>query len=234
MSSLNLKSSSCELKDDENDDLYNNSEEKYFDEGEDLSDTENSSQFGWADADGGRRVRIPGPGVYHGEPPYAAPIAGFHAKAESVFDALSYFKANSIYSERPTGFIPVIGLMGDDIEKNKDPAWKLYGRLRTDISEKLKAEQSDIYSAESRPVLIASVMRAENMTLLSIARPHQMFAPCLWLATMPTTIIKVPLPTVDEIEVRSLSLADKAMSEIIRTKDNFQDKKSKIQMSLGF
>lgn len=162
------------------------------------------------DTDQGRRVRVPGPDAYPGEAPYAAPMMGFHGKIAAVFDAFAYLPNGQSPADRPSNFLPIVGLIGDDESKNDNPGWKLFGRLRADVYSRVKEELGDINAGPAKPVLLVTRLRADHMALLSISQPHQMFAQSLWLAALPPSVMKVPMKTLDEPKVFAIVLSERA------------------------
>lgn len=186
------------------------------------------------ETDMGTKVPVPHQDVYPGEAPYGAPLAGFHGKIGEVFDAVAILPLGYSPQNRPKDFFPVIGLKSDDEQKNDNPAWTMYARLRPEIYQQVKAELGDIQEASAKPVILASSMRADGMALLSLSQPHQMFAPCLWLATLPESIMTYPLPTIDEQKVLHLANADRARAELEQSKKAELRSRGGEQLSLKF
>lgn len=161
-----------------------------------------------------RSVLMPRADSYPGESPYGAPLTGSLGKIAELFDAFAYLPNGQNAQERPLNFMPVVGLMGDDKIKNEDPKWRLFGRLRTDVYEKVKLELGDINTQEAKPVVLVTQMRADNFALFSISQPHKMFSPTLWLAALPLSVMKVPMKTLPEPHIRTIVLAERAKAEI--------------------
>ena len=166
------------------------------------------------DTDEGNRMRVPGPDAYPGEAPYAAPMMGFHGEIAAVFDAFAYFPSGQALADRPRNFLPVVGLSGNDDAKNANPAWSLFGRLHQEVHARVREELGDINDGSVKPVVLVTQMRAHDMALFSISQPHRMFAPSLWLATLPISVMKVPLQTLEEPTVRALVLGERAKASI--------------------
>ena len=189
----------------------------------------------FAIADDGSRVRVPMPDVYPGEPPFAAPVLGFHAKAAEIFDTFAYLHTNSPRHERPDGFLPVIGLIGDDPAKDKDSGWKLHVRLRPEVwKELLEKSQGAIDEAGSRPGVVVSAMRSENLALFTISHPQQMFAQNVWMTTMPMAVMKTPLSTIDESQAHALVRAEKARAQVLAQTAKAARSNRSAQLSLDF
>jgi hypothetical protein len=185
------------------------------------------------ETEGGKRVRVPGPGAYPGEPPYSAPMTGFHGKATDIFDAFAYLPSGQPSSERPKGFFSVVGLAGDDAEKRDNPAWSLFARMKPEVYKKVEEEFGDMKVSAFKPVILVNGMRAENMAMFSVSQPHQMFGASLWLAAAPIAIMNHPVPVLDGNKVKALVLADRALEQVDKLK-NSQPKAHSGQFSLAF
>lgn len=170
------------------------------------------------EADDGSMVRPPNPSVaYPGEPPYDAPVLGFHPKIAQLFDAFTYLPVNGAGAERPEGFLPIIGLIGDDPAKDSSPAWKLYGRIKPDVWKEL-ASALCVSSQPPKPpnYVMVNAMRSENLAMFSFTLPQQIFAPSAWMAALPLSVMRTPMQTIDEAAAKMLALASKAKTDVAK------------------
>ncbi len=185
------------------------------------------------ETEGGKRVRVPGAGAYPGEPPYGAPMTGFHGKATDIFDAFAYLPSGQSAADRTANFFPIVGLVSEDAEKRDNPAWTLFARMKPAIHRQIKEEITDIETGVFRPVFLVNGMRAENMAMFSVSQPHKMFSPSIWLAAAPIGIMSHPVPALDENKIKAMVLAERALVQVEKIK-NIQPKVKSEQMSLGF
>lgn len=167
------------------------------------------------EADDGSMVRVPNPNIYPGHPPYGAPVLGFHPKIAEVFDAFVYLPVTGASAERPSGFLPVIGLVGDDPAKDKDPAWKLYGRIRPDVWKQMAVDIGESLEGPKLPsYMMVNAMRSENLAMFTLAQPQHMFATSAWIATLPMSVMRTPMQTIDEQSAKMLARATRAQAEV--------------------
>lgn len=179
------------------------------------------------ETDEGRLTRVPPAETYPGEVPYGAPISGFHGKVGDLFDAFIHLRPGHTPDDRPKGFLPVVGLtVGDSVHS-------LYGRLRPEFQKQLAEEMSGM-GGSIRPVIVANALRADNLALFTVTEPQKMFAPSLWLATMPIGVLKMQIPTLEEPKVRAMLAAERAFAEVERAQASAAKAKAGAQLSLGF